>query len=219
MGTMAEYRKLGVTLVARALGCVTLSLVEQDPRGHVRVTTWDRTGEITLRGWVVDGATLRALSDLPVLRPALDDAAAIVLTVQSSDLGLAGWRLVGAGAFAVPDLEAAARLAAVLADPGMRQQEAPAPPARTEHSEPARGRRSAPIASTLLTAREAEVLSLVGAGLTARAVARRCGISERTVQKHLEQAYRKLDCHDRLSAVLLARDCGLLAGETLVTVA
>ena len=64
----------------------------------------------------------------------------------------------------------------------------------------------------LLTVRESQVLSLVGQGLTARAIARRCGISHRTVHKHLEQVYRKLNCHDRVSAVLLARDSGLLVG-------
>ena len=61
-----------------------------------------------------------------------------------------------------------------------------------------------------VTSREIEVLSLVGMGLTAAAVARRCGISIRTVHKHLEHAYAKLGCHDRLSAVMLLRDAGLL---------
>nr|WP_269811082.1 LuxR C-terminal-related transcriptional regulator [Kineosporia rhizophila] len=61
-----------------------------------------------------------------------------------------------------------------------------------------------------VTSRELEVLSLVAAGLTAAAVARRCGISTRTVHKHLEHAYTKLGCHDRLSAVLQLRDAGLL---------
>jgi DNA-binding CsgD family transcriptional regulator len=61
-----------------------------------------------------------------------------------------------------------------------------------------------------LTSRELEVLGLVSRGLTARAVAHRFGISERTVNKHLEHVYRKLDCRDRLSAVLLLRQAGLL---------
>ena len=60
------------------------------------------------------------------------------------------------------------------------------------------------------TARELRVLELVGLGLTSRAVARRLGISERTVEKHLEHVYVKLGCQDRVSAVLLVRDAGLL---------
>lgn len=213
MGTTARYRKIGVSLVARALGCVTLSLVEQDLRGRVRITTWDAAGEVTLRGWVVSDGLLRVLGGLAVLRPALDDAGAIILAVRAGELGLAGWRLVGAEMYCPADVEAAARLAVVLADPAMRSEDAPAHP-RAETA-----RTTAPVSSTLLTGREAEVLTLVGEGLTARAIAHRCGISERTVQKHLEQAYRKLDCHDRLTAVLLARDCGLLSGSALVTVA
>lgn len=62
----------------------------------------------------------------------------------------------------------------------------------------------------VLTARELRVLELVGLGLTSRAVAHRLGISERTVQKHLEHVYVKLGCQDRVSAVLRVRDAGLL---------
>lgn len=61
-----------------------------------------------------------------------------------------------------------------------------------------------------LTAREAEVLRHVGAGLTAGAVAHLLRISTRTVCKHLENVYRKLDCHDRLVAVQRAQGLGLL---------
>jgi DNA-binding CsgD family transcriptional regulator len=61
-----------------------------------------------------------------------------------------------------------------------------------------------------LTAREAEVLHHVGAGLTADAVARLLRISTRTVCKHLENVYRKLDCHDRLVAVQRAQGLGLV---------
>jgi DNA-binding CsgD family transcriptional regulator len=68
-------------------------------------------------------------------------------------------------------------------------------------------RRTEPVA---LTRREQAVLTLLGDGLTAVAIARRLQISSRTVQKHLERTYRKLDVTDRLSAVLMARQLGLL---------
>ncbi|PWW21016.1 regulatory LuxR family protein [Geodermatophilus normandii] len=61
-----------------------------------------------------------------------------------------------------------------------------------------------------LTAREVQVLGHVGSGLTADAVARLLRISDRTVHKHLENAYRKLDRHDRLLAVDRARELGVL---------
>jgi DNA-binding NarL/FixJ family response regulator len=53
-----------------------------------------------------------------------------------------------------------------------------------------------------LTAREVHILELLAAGLTADAIGRHCGISPRTVGKHLENIYAKLGCHDRLTAVL-----------------
>lgn len=61
-----------------------------------------------------------------------------------------------------------------------------------------------------LTPREREVLALLATGRTAQAIGRETGISHRTVRKHLENAYAKLGVHDRLQAVELARDLGIL---------
>ncbi len=60
---------------------------------------------------------------------------------------------------------------------------------------------SAEEASSVLTAREAEVLAAVGAGLSNKEVARRLGISAHTVKFHLEQAFRKLGAGSRAEAV------------------
>jgi DNA-binding NarL/FixJ family response regulator len=57
--------------------------------------------------------------------------------------------------------------------------------------------------SELLTPREREVLSLLGEGMKAVAIAHRLGVSPRTVEKHLENVYAKVGVRDRLSAVLL----------------
>lgn len=62
-----------------------------------------------------------------------------------------------------------------------------------------------------LTEREFAVLTLLGSGLTAAAIARRLHTSPRTVHKHLEHLYRKLGVRDRLMAVQRARDDGLLS--------
>lgn len=61
-----------------------------------------------------------------------------------------------------------------------------------------------------LTLREMAILTLLCQGLTAESLARRLGISPRTVGKHLEHIYRKLDVGDRLMAVQRAYDLGLL---------
>jgi DNA-binding CsgD family transcriptional regulator len=52
-----------------------------------------------------------------------------------------------------------------------------------------------------LTGREQEVLSLVAKGLTDAAIGRRLGCSPRTVDKHLEHAYRRLGVSCRTAAV------------------
>ena len=54
-----------------------------------------------------------------------------------------------------------------------------------------------------LTGRERDVLRLVSTGMTAAAIGHVLGISRRTVTKHLEHAYLKLGCHDRVSACRL----------------
>jgi len=61
-----------------------------------------------------------------------------------------------------------------------------------------------------LTGRELAILHLLADGLTAAAIGRRLGVSPRTVQKHLENLYRKLGVRDRLQAVLAAQEAALL---------
>jgi DNA-binding CsgD family transcriptional regulator len=62
----------------------------------------------------------------------------------------------------------------------------------------------------VLTARETQIVALLDTGLTAAAIARRFGTSQRTVQKHLEHIYRKLGTNDRLATIRRARALGLL---------
>lgn len=62
-----------------------------------------------------------------------------------------------------------------------------------------------------LTGQELAVLRLLAQGASARSIASRLGISERTVNKHLQNAYRKLSAHDRVSALVAAASAGLLA--------
>ncbi|GAA5021049.1 hypothetical protein GCM10023258_10120 [Terrabacter aeriphilus] len=61
-----------------------------------------------------------------------------------------------------------------------------------------------------LTQRQLELLRLLADGLSARRMARELRISERTVNKHLELLYRRLDAHDRVNAILTAQRHGLL---------
>jgi DNA-binding CsgD family transcriptional regulator len=61
-----------------------------------------------------------------------------------------------------------------------------------------------------LSERELEVLTLTASGLTAVAAGRSLRISQRTVNKHLENAYRKLRVRDRMAAVAACRRIGVL---------
>jgi DNA-binding CsgD family transcriptional regulator len=61
-----------------------------------------------------------------------------------------------------------------------------------------------------LTGRELAVLRLLGDGRTAAAIGRRLGVSARTVHVHLDHIYRKLGVNDRMRAVIVARELGLL---------
>jgi DNA-binding CsgD family transcriptional regulator len=65
---------------------------------------------------------------------------------------------------------------------------------------------SAKLRARGVTRRQAEVLSLVATGATDREVARSLGLSERTVQKHLQLCYAALEVHSRTEAVELVRD-------------
>lgn len=61
-----------------------------------------------------------------------------------------------------------------------------------------------------LTPREHEILALVSTGCTMQQVARRLGISPRTVETHVAKLYRKLGVRTRAQAVARAAQLGLI---------
>lgn len=79
-------------------------------------------------------------------------------------------------------------------------QAGPGPPAAADSQ----------LAEVGLTGRELAVLQLLGEGLKAATVARRLGVTPRTVHKHLQHVYAKLGTSDRLAAVTSARRRGIL---------
>ena len=62
-----------------------------------------------------------------------------------------------------------------------------------------------------LTEREAEVVGLVARGLQTKQVARALGISVKTADRHIQNAYRKIGVSTRAAATLFAMEHGLLA--------
>jgi DNA-binding NarL/FixJ family response regulator len=73
-------------------------------------------------------------------------------------------------------------------------------PATTPHPGPA----------ATLTARELEVLRLLGEGLDPRGIAKRLGVSLHTCRGYVKSILAKLDAHSQLEAVVVASRAGLL---------
>jgi DNA-binding CsgD family transcriptional regulator len=75
-----------------------------------------------------------------------------------------------------------------------------------------RGPRQSTIANSAgLTVREQDVLILAAAGLRNQEIARRLFLSEKTVERHLGSAFRKLNVGSRSEAVRVAADLGALS--------
>lgn len=64
-----------------------------------------------------------------------------------------------------------------------------------------------------LTPREEEVLGLVVEGQTNREIAYNLGISEKTVEKHLHNVFKKLDVSSRVEAAVLAVEENLIPSQ------
>ncbi len=67
------------------------------------------------------------------------------------------------------------------------------------------------LVETALTEREREVLKVAAEGLTARQIASRLGVRERTVTTHLARIYSKLGVGGRVAAIRLAANAGLVS--------
>jgi DNA-binding NarL/FixJ family response regulator len=65
--------------------------------------------------------------------------------------------------------------------------------------------RRGPPTDITFTTREQEVLEMLGSGLPNRAIARRLGITERTVKAHLTSIFQRLGVADRTQAALWAQ--------------
>ena len=69
-------------------------------------------------------------------------------------------------------------------------------------------------ARPLLTERERQILLVAAEGLSAREIAARLDLAERTVTTHLTNIYAKLGVHGRVAAISAAARAGLVAVET-----
>jgi DNA-binding NarL/FixJ family response regulator len=98
-------------------------------------------------------------------------------------------------------------------------REATDPRARARRTSLARPAPSSSPPTTMLTNRELEILSLVGAGLTSAAASRRLNISHKTVENHKQRIFAKLGVQNQAHAVSVAMRTGLMRPERMMDLA
>ena len=147
---------------------------------------------------VLDGveATRRITAQAPATR-------VVVLTSFSDNTRVLEALDAGARGYVLKDAEGAEVVRAVHA---AARDEAPLDP-RVARTLLMRQRNSGALSG--MTAREREVLELIGAGMPNKLIARQLGISEATVKAHLTRIYRQIGVSDRTQAAMWARNHGL----------
>jgi DNA-binding NarL/FixJ family response regulator len=116
----------------------------------------------------------------------------------------------GASGFLLKDATPEEILAAVRIVGGGEALLAPAVTRRLIAEFAARSRPAPAPELSRLTPREKEVLLLVAAGLTNAEIARRLCLAEQTVKSHVSSVLFKLELRDRVQAVILAYESGVV---------
>jgi DNA-binding NarL/FixJ family response regulator len=114
----------------------------------------------------------------------------------------------GAVGYLLKDAEPADLVAGIRA---AARGESPIDPKAARHLFVSRSSRAgaSPPSGVTLSTREREVLALVVQGLANKQIARRLGITERTVKGHLTSAFQRIGVTDRTQAALWAHQHGL----------
>ena len=148
--------------------------------------------------------------------PQLTGTRVVVLTTFELDEYVFGALRAGASGFLLKDLEAADLLTAIRV---VNEGEALLAPRVTRRLIEAFARSPeralvAPPALDELTAREREVLALVGAGLSNREIAEQLVLSPLTAKTHVSRLLTKVGARDRAQLVVVAYESGLVVPGT-----
>lgn len=213
---------------------VRVLLVDDQPlvRAGLR-TLLEQTDDLTLAGEAGTGAEAVELARrlrpdvvlMDIWMPGLDGIEAtrrilrdpgptrvLVLTTFDEDAYVYGALQAGASGFLLKDMDLDDILAAVRVVAAGDALLAPRVTRRLiERFTAPAPLRPAPRALTGLTAREREVLALVGRGLSNQEIATRLTISPATAKAHVARLLHKLGARDRVQLVILAYETGLLS--------
>jgi DNA-binding NarL/FixJ family response regulator len=161
---------------------------------------------------VVMDLRMKRVSGVDAIRAlrAADGPPSLALTTFDDDALLSGALRAGASGFILKDSPAEELIRAVLAVARGEAYLDPAVTARVlSDYRRAPGAASAEVTEKL-TARELDVLQLMGAGATNAEIADRLVISEVTVKSHIGRIFTKLDLRDRAAAIVYAYDHGVV---------
>ena len=148
------------------------------------------------------------------LRQQPDAPPVLVLTTFDDDELLSGALRAGASGFLLKDSPAEDVVRAVLTVAAGQALLDPAVTARVLdrfRAAPDPVVASTAVTAEALTAREREVLELMGRGLSNGEIAATLVISEVTVKSHIGRIFTKLDLRDRAAAIVYAFDRGLVS--------
>lgn len=150
--------------------------------------------DVSMPGMNGVAATREILRQRPITR-------VVMLTSYAEDDTVLAALDAGASGYLLKDSEPDEVIRGVLA---AARGEAPLAPRAARVVISARAGRPGP--DSHLTAREEEVLALVGEGLANKQIARRLGISEKTVKAHLTSVFQRIGVFSRTEAALWARE-------------
>jgi DNA-binding NarL/FixJ family response regulator len=157
----------------------------------------------------VDGieATRRILAD-----PGPHGPRVLILTTFDLDEHVYDALRAGASGFLLKDVTAERLFDAVRVVAAGEAMLAPTVTRRliAEFANPSVRRPVRPETFTALTPRETEVLRLVAQGLSNQEIAERLVVGEETVKTHISRMLAKLGLRDRIQAVILAYESGLI---------
>ena len=187
-----------------------LSVVgETDDGAHVLSLVSRLRADVVLLDLGIPGGGVQTCSALHAAKP---DVRVVVLVQADDDADLVGAVRAGARGYLLTDMTPGELVAALRSVGNGGSLLSPAMVSRMldEFAVLIRRHDGPPEGARTLSARELEVLTLVGQGLGNRAIGEALFISENTVKNHIRNIHEKLQVHSRMEAVLRAVRDGVL---------